>query len=128
MPARKSPRPRQSDIDAAVEELKAVIDIDSLGDVDKFFALDLMMDYGKWSAIANAAWDDIASTGILMRQSSGGKDNRHFKFSKSESIGVFKDARASKSDLAMKISRFVRQGMPEEQEEEDPLNAFLNRR
>lgn len=123
MPARKMPRPRKEDIDAAVEELKAVIDIDSLGDVDKFFALDLMMDYGKWAAIANAAWDDIAATGILNRQSSGSKDNRHFKFSKSESIGVFKDARASKSDLAMKISKFVKQGTVET-EEVDELAAF----
>ena len=126
MPARKMPRPRKEDIDNAVEELKAVIDIDSLGDVDKFFALDLMMDYGKWAAIANAAWEDIASTGILNRTSSGSKDNKHYKINKSESIGVFKDARTSKSDLAMKISRFVKQGMsePEEVDELTAFNAF----
>lgn len=124
MPARKMPRPRKEDIDAAVEELKAVIDIDSLGDVDKFFALDLMMDYGKWAAIANAAWEDIAETGILNRQATGSKDNRHYKFSKSESIGVFKDARASKSDLAMKVSKLVKGSVVQQEEELDEFDVF----
>lgn len=128
MPAKRIPKPRQEDIDSAVDGLLAVLDINSLSDVDRFFALDLLNDYGKWCAVADAAWTSIASEGILSRQTTGGKDNNHYRFAKSESIGVFKDARSAKTDLAMKISKFVRQGTIVPEEEEDPLNAFLTRK
>lgn len=123
MPAKKIPRPRQEDIDAAVQGLLEVIDIDSLTDVDRFFALDLLGDYGKWCAISEAAWESISTEGTLSRITTGGKGNNHYKLSKSESIGVFKDARTAKTDLAMKISKFVKQGTIVQ--EEDELDAFL---
>lgn len=128
MPAKRIPKPRQEDIDSAVQGLLEVIDIDSLSDVDRFFALDLLGDYGKWCAISEAAWTSISTEGTLSRTTTGGKGNNHYKLTKSESINVFKDARAAKSDLAVKISRFVKSGTMVQEEEESPLNAFLSRR
>lgn len=127
MGARKIPKPSEEDVERAVQGLYEVLDIDSLSDVDKFFALNLLEDYGRWVAIADTAWQDIVQQGLVRRETRGGKDNNHYAYQKSESIGVFKDARASKTDLAMKISKFVKSGMMA-QEEEDPLDAFLNRK
>ena len=127
MGARKIPKPNEEDVEKAVQGLYDVLDIDSLSDVDKFFALNLLEDYGRWVAIADTAWQDIVQQGLVRRETRGGKDNNHYAYQKSESIGVFKDARASKTDLAMKISKFVKSGMMA-QEEEDPLDAFLNRK
>jgi len=126
MGARKIPKPSEDDVAKAVEGLYDVLDIDSLSDVDRFFALNLLEDYGRWAAIANTAWQDIVQQGLVRRETRGGKDNNHYAYQKSESIGVFKDARASKTDLAVKISRFVKNGLIEK-EEEDELDAFLRR-
>lgn len=128
MGARKIPKPTEEDVEKAVNGLYDVLDIDSLSDVDKFFALNLLEDYGRWAAIAETAWQDIVQQGLVRRETRGGKDNNHYAYSKSESIGVFKDARASKTDLAMKISKFVKSGSIVQEEEESPLNAFLNRK
>jgi len=123
MGARKIPKPNEDDVAKAVAELYDVLDIDSLSDVDKFFALNLLEDYGRWAAIADTAWQDIVQQGLVRRETRGGKDNNHYSYQKSESIGVFKDARASKTDLAVKISRFVKNGLVV-QEEEEEMDAF----
>jgi hypothetical protein len=126
MGARKIPKPNEDDVAKAVAELYDVLDIDSLSDVDKFFALNLLEDYGRWAAIADTAWQDIVQQGLVRRETRGGKDNNHYSYQKSESIGVFKDARASKTDLAVKISRFVKNGLvvQEEEEEMDEFDRF----
>lgn len=125
MPARKKPTVRQEDIDKAVSDLREMVDVVKLADVDKYFALDLLQDYGKWCGISEAAWRDILVEGLTMRQSSGAKGNNHHKMVKSESIGIFKDARAAKTDLAMKISRLVRNGaIVEEEKEVDEFDVF----
>lgn len=126
MGARKIPKPNEDDVAKAVAELYDVLDIDSLSDVDKFFALNLLEDYGRWAAIADTAWQDIVQQGLVRRETRGGKDNNHYSYQKSESIGVFKDARASKTDLAVKISRFVKNGLvvQEEEEEMDDFDQF----
>lgn len=126
MGARKIPKPNEDDVAKAVAELYQVLDIDSLSDVDKFFALNLLEDYGRWAAIADTAWQDIVQQGLVRRETRGGKDNNHYSYQKSESIGVFKDARASKTDLAVKISRFVKNGLvvQEEEEEMDDFDQF----
>jgi len=126
MGARKIPKPSEDDVAKAVAELYDVLDIDSLSDVDKFFALNLLEDYGRWAAIADTAWQDIVQQGLVRRETRGGKDNNHYSYQKSESIGVFKDARASKTDLAVKISRFVKNGLvvQEEEEEMDEFDRF----
>ena len=123
MGARKIPKPNEDDVAKAVAELYDVLDIDSLSDVDKFFALNLLEDYGRWAAIADTAWQDIVQQGLVRRETRGGKDNNHYSYQKSESIGVFKDARASKTDLAVKISRFVKNGIAGQVEEEE-MDAF----
>ena len=123
MGARKIPKPSEDDVAKAVAELYDVLDIDSLSDVDKFFALNLLEDYGRWAAIADTAWQDIVQQGLVRRETRGGKDNNHYSYQKSESIGVFKDARASKTDLAVKISRFVKNGIAGQVEEEE-MDAF----
>ena len=126
MGARKIPKPSEDDVAKAVAELYDVLDIDSLSDVDKFFALNLLEDYGRWAAIADTAWQDIVQQGLVRRETRGGKDNNHYSYQKSESIGVFKDARASKTDLAVKISRFVKNGLvvQDEEEEMDEFDRF----
>ena len=126
MGARKIPKPSEDDVAKAVAELYDVLDIDSLSDVDKFFALNLLEDYGRWAAIAETAWQDIVQQGLVRRETRGGKDNNHYAYQKSESIGVFKDARASKTDLAVKISRFVKNGLvvQDEEEEMDEFDRF----
>ena len=123
MPARRKPRVLQEDIDRAVDDLLDVLCIDQLSDVDRFFALDLLQDYGKWCGISEAAWRSIIDEGITERVTTGGRGNNHHKMVKSESIAVFKDARTAKTDLAMKISKLVKNGSIV-QEEEDELAAF----
>lgn len=124
MAQRSKPRIDQHDIDDAVAELSAAMDIESLSKVDKFFALDLMQDYGKWAAIAGAAWRSIVDDGLTARTSSGGKGNRHYRMVKSESIDIFKAGIAMKTQLAAKISKFVSSGTAEVEEEMDEFDAF----
>lgn len=119
MPQRKRPKVQQEDIDEAVNELMSVLDIDSLSEVDKFFALDLLQDYGKWCGIAGAAWRSILEDGLTERRDSGAANNRHRRMVKSESIDIFKLASASKTALASKISRFVKNGIVATEEEID---------
>lgn len=123
MPQRKKPKVNQEDIDRAVDQLTEVLNIDALSEVDKFFALDLLQDYGKWCGIAEAAWRSILDEGLTVRQSSGAKDNTRYRMVKSESIDIFKSSSASKTALAAKISKFVNSGAVEV-EEVDPLDEF----
>ena len=127
MAQRAKPRVSQADIDRAVENLKQVVDIDKLSNVDKFFAQDLIVDYGKWAAIANAAWGSLESDGLTARSASGAKGNTHYKMVKSECIDIYKNASAMKTQLAAKISKFVAQGASAVIEEElvafDSFNA-----
>lgn len=125
MAQRKRPKVSQADIDQAIDDLKQVVDIDQLNNVDRFFAQDLIVDYGKWAAIANAAWQSIVDDGLTARQSSGAKGNTHYRMVKSECIDIYKHASAMKTQLAAKISKFVAQGMSAIVEEEiDELDAF----
>lgn len=115
---------RKEDIEKAVDELLDVLDINQLSDVDRFFALDLLQDYGKWCGVSEAAWRSIQEEGLTIRQTSGGKGNNHFRMVKSESISIFKDARTAKTDLAMKISKLAKTGVAVE--EQDELDEFLS--
>lgn len=124
MPQRKRPKVNQEDIDAAVNQLTNVLNIDALSEVDKFFALDLLQDYGKWCGIAEAAWRSILDEGLTVRQSSGAKDNQHYRMVKSESIDIFKSSSASKTALAAKISKFVKSGEAVIEEEDDGFDTF----
>ena len=124
MPARSKPKVMQDDIDNAIAELSRIVDVVQLAEIDKYFAMDLLRDYGRWCGISQAAWRDIENEGLTMRQSSGAKGNNHHKMVKSESIGIFKDARTAKTDLAMKISRLVKNGTIEKVEEVDEFDAF----
>lgn len=126
MGQRSKPMVKQSDIDDAVARLKEVVDIDSLGDVDRFFAQDLIVDYGKWAAISNAAWQSIVDNGLTVRHASGAKGNTHYKMLKSEAIDIFKAASTNKTALAVKISKFVAQGTAAMEEDIDELDEFLN--
>ena len=124
MPQRKRPRINQEDISNAVDQLMDVLDIESLSEVDRFFALDLLQDYGKWCGIAEAAWRSILDEGLTVRQSSGAKDNQHYRMVRSESIDIFKSSSASKTALAVKISKFVKSGAAVVEEEMDEFDAF----
>lgn len=125
MPQRKKPKIQQEDIDAAVDQLEDALDIDSLSDVDKFFALNLLQDYGRICGIGEAAWREISDAGLTVRQQSGAKGNTHYKMVKSESIDIFKMAIASKLSLAAKISKFVSSGLaPEIEETKDDFDSF----
>lgn len=125
MAQRKRPKVSQADIDQAIDDLKQVVDIDQLNNVDRFFAQDLIVDYGKWAAIANAAWQSIVDDGLTARQSSGAKGNTHYRMVKSECLEIYKNASSVKSALAQKISRFVKSGTMETTEEElDEFDAF----
>lgn len=125
MPQRKRPKINQEDISSAVDQLMDVLDIDSLSEVDKFFALDLLHDYGKWCGITEAAWRSILEEGLTVRQSSGARDNQHYRMVRSESIDIFKSGSASKTALAAKISKFVKSGAAAEAVEEmDDFDAF----
>lgn len=126
MAQRKKPKIDPNDIDTAVNGLLGVLEIDSLSNVDKFFALDLLNDYGKWAAIANAAWRSIEDDGLTARQSSGAKGNNHYKMVKSESIDIFKHASTCRSALATKISKFVKGSaeVADDAEEDDGFDAY----
>ena len=125
MAQRKRPKVSQADIDQAIDDLKQVVDIDQLNNVDRFFAQDLIVDYGKWAAIANAAWQSIVDDGLTARQSSGAKGNTHYRMVKSECLEIYKNASSVKSALAQKISKFVKSGTMEIAEEElDEFDAF----
>ena len=125
MAQRKKPKIDSNDIDAAINGLMDVLEIDSLSKVDRFFALDLLNDYGKWAAIANAAWRSIEEDGLTARQSSGAKGNNHYKMVKSESIDIFKHASTCRSALATKISKFVKGSAEviEDTEEDDGFDS-----
>ena len=124
MPQRKSPKVDQAVIDEAVDKLMEVLNIDGLSDVDRYFAIDLLHDYGKWCGIASAAWSSINEQGLTVRHSSGGRDNRHYKMVKSESLDIFKSAVSIKTGLAAKISKFVKSGVVDTADEEDEFDAF----
>ena len=125
MAQRKRPKVSQADIDQAIDDLKQVVDIDQLNNVDRFFAQDLIVDYGKWAAIANAAWQSIVDDGLTARQSSGAKGNTHYRMVKSECLEIYKNASSVKSALAQKISKFVKSGTMETTEEElDEFDVF----
>lgn len=124
MPQRKKPKIQQSDIDVAVEQLEDALDIDSLSKVDKFFALNLLQDYGRTCGIGEAAWRSIENEGLTVRQQSGAKGNTHYKMVKSEAIDIFKMAIANKISLAAKISKFVNSGVLQQEEEEDEFDRF----
>ena len=124
MAQRKKPTIDPNDIQEAVQGLADVLEIDSLSKVDQFFATDLLRDYGKWSAIANAAWRSIESDGLTTRQSSGAKGNNHYKMVKSESIDIFKHASTCRSNLATKISKFVKGSAETVEEADDGFDSF----
>ena len=125
MAQRKKPKIDPKEIDEAMNGLMDVLEIDSLSKVDQFFALDLLKDYGKWSAIANAAWRSIETDGLTTRQSSGAKGNNHYKMVKSESIDIFKNASTCRSNLATKISKFVKGSVEVTDEEvDDGFDSF----
>ena len=124
MAQRKKPTIDPHDIDDAMSGLMDVLEIDSLSKVDQFFATDLLKDYGKWSAIANAAWRSIESDGLTTRQSSGAKGNNHYKMVKSESIDIFKHASTCRSALASKISKFVKGSIEITEDEPDEFDDF----
>lgn len=125
MPQRKKPKVNQDDIDVAVAQLEDALDIDSLSDVDKFFALNLLQDYGRLCGIGEAAWREIYEAGLTVRQQSGAKGNTHYKMVKSESIDIYKMAVASKLSLAAKISKFVNSGLaPAEEDVRDEFDDF----
>ena len=125
MAQRKRPKVSQADIDQAIDDLKQVVDIDQLNNVDRFFAQDLIVDYGKWAAIANAAWQSIVDDGLTARQSSGAKGNTHYRMVKSECLEIYKNASATKSMLAAKISRFLASGKVDDIKDEiDEFDVF----
>lgn len=126
MGQRSKPMIDNEDITKAVDELYAVLNIDSLSDVDKFFALNLLDDYGKICGITEAAWRSIERDGLTKREDSGGKGNRHYRMVKSEAIDIFKSGVASKLALAAKISKFVSTGMAQEiaEESKDEFDDF----
>lgn len=121
MPQRSSPKVRQEDIDKAISELTDVLNIDSLTDVDKFFALNLLDDYGKMCGISEAAWRSIQRYGLTSRKTVGSNS----RMVKSEDIDIFKGACASKLSLAAKISKFVKDGVaPAVEEKSDAFDDF----
>ena len=126
MAQRKKPTVNQEDIDNAVSSLLNVLDIDSLSDVDRFFALDLLQEYGRMCGMSEAAWRSIVEDGLTMRQSSGAKGNTHYRMVKSEAIDIHKMCVASKLALAAKISKFVNSGIiePEAEEKKDDFDDF----
>lgn len=107
MPQRKAPKVRQDDIDNAVSELSNVLDLNALSEVDRFFAISLLQDYGRWCGMSEAAWRSIELYGLTQRQTVGTKQNARSRMVKSEDIDIFKSATASKIALAAKISKFV---------------------
>ena len=114
-----------SDIERAIDELEDRLNIDSLSDVDKFFALDLLRDYGRTCGVCEATWRSIDVDGVTKRESSGGKGNRHYKMVKSEALDIFKSSITMKIALAAKISKFVSSGLADVVEEEkDAFDEF----
>lgn len=125
MAQRKKPTVNQEDIDSAVEGLMTVLDIDSLSEVDRFFALDLLQEYGRMCGMSEAAWRSILGDGLTTRQSSGAKGNTHYRMVKSEAIDIHKMCVASKLALAAKISKFVNSSVVKEEEEVlDEFDSF----
>ncbi len=124
MAQRKKPTVNQEDIDRAVSSLENVLDIDSLSEVDRFFALDLLQEYGRMCGMSEAAWRSIVDDGLTTRQSSGAKGNTHYRMVKSEAIDIHKMCVASKLALAAKISKFVSSGVIEVEEKKDDFDDF----
>lgn len=123
MAQRKRPKVNQDDIDAATNALMDVLDIDKLSEVDRFFALDLLQEYGRMCGMSEAAWRSILADGLTTRQSSGAKGNTHYRMVKSEAIDIHKACVTSKLALAAKISKFVSSSVVVE-EEFDEFDAF----
>lgn len=127
MGQRSKPAVLQEDIEKATNELLDVLDVDSLSDVDKFFALDLLNDYGMMAAMAEAAKRSILNDGLTKRETRGGKGNNHYSMVKSEAIDIYRQCVTQKIQLAVKISKFVKSGVIDVVEEDDGgLGAFLN--
>lgn len=125
MPQPKKPRVKKADVSKYASDIEQVLHIDELTDVDRFFAKDLSNDYGKWCAIADAAWNSMVADGLTRQHSSGAAGNVHHKMVKSECIDIYKAASAMKTQLAAKISKFSAQGASSViQEEMDELDAF----
>lgn len=124
MAQRSKPKVNQEDIDNAVNALTDVLQIDELSEVDKFFALDLLQEYGRMCGMSEAAWRSILNDGLTTRQSSGAKGNTHYRMVKSEAIDIHKACVASKMALAAKISKFVSSSVPQDEEVFDEFDAF----
>lgn len=100
--------------------------IDKLDGIDLMFANDLLEEYARTYEMVIALGDDISSEGVMVEVEKGGANNRHTEKVENPAFGTYYKATQRLTDLAKKISLFVKQGKDEEEEEDDIVT--FNRR
>lgn len=102
-------------------------EIGELEGIDLSFARDLVAEYSRLAGMVAALGRVIAEEGPMIEVTKGGKDNRHTERVENPAFGVYYKATARMADMAVKTSKFVRQGSGDDGQESDPLAAFNSR-
>lgn len=102
--------------------------IDKLDGIDLMFANDLLEEYARTYEMVLSLGESIARDGVMVEIEKGGANNRHKELVENPAFGTYYKATARLTDLARKISLFVKQGKDDEGDEEDELVAFNRRR
>lgn len=116
-------------MDMAKVEEKADALMEKIGElegVDLSFARDLVGEYSRLAEMVATLGNTIAEEGPMIEIEKGGKGNRHTERVENPAFSVYYKATARMADMAVKTSKFVRQGGADG-EETDPLAAFNSR-
>lgn len=101
--------------------------LENLDGIDLNFANDLLQEYARTYEMVITLGDELSREGVMIEVEKGGKDNRHTEKVENPAFSTYYKATQRLTDLARKISLFVKQGKDND-EEDDDLVAFNRRR
>ncbi len=130
MPRRRNPRINKEDVSKRVDSLKGELPIDEMEGIDLVFATDLLTEYAGLVEMSISCRESIERDGILIEEPRGGKENRSMRKVENPAFGTYYKCIARMGDLATKTSKFMKQAVQkiEEEDSDDGLGAFINRR
>lgn len=112
----------------AAKRKKLENQIQDLDGIDLTFATDLLQEYSRTYEMVMVLGEELSREGVLIEVEKGGKDNRHTEKVENPAFATYYKATQRLTDLARKISTFVKQGKEDGEDEEDELAAFVRHR
>lgn len=111
----------------AAKRKKLESQIQDLDGIDLVFATDLLQEYSRTYEMVMVLGEELSREGVLVEVEKGGANNRHVEKVENPAFATYYKATQRLTDLARKISLFVKQGKEEGDDEEDELSAFIRR-